>query len=518
MASVAELIKNESHPEVLRGLALFVVEQSSIMALEIEKLREEIKKKEVQKQIWLSQAIRTQLHKLQRQIFVNGRESLGQKKRNRRDDEDQLLLHAQSLTEGPADNEIEIPQENELHFAEGPEILALAQEKDPDLTADQAEVEEIDGFFETSTEITVTERIYKKVVHKRQKYRVKNKKSGRETIITAPGPLKLLPGCRYSVDFALSVVAGKFLNHMPYERQRRNMKRVGLSLPVITMYRLSEQVAVHAERVAEKIRDDIFAARHLAVHLDETRWPILSNHDDDGQMWILSNQAGSYYRFEPTRSGQIADELLKGFEGALLTDKYSGYLQFRDDPKREWGLCWAHARREFLALKESYPEEVSKVVAAMDDLFDLERVARTWSELKAIRQSQSKKKCEEIKGLLERVQSDFFDQDDFCKAARYVLSAWKEFTAFIDDVRLPLSNNDAERALRHAVLGRKNFNGSKTINGADTAAILYSVIESCKKVELDPVHYLKYVITENQNDREPLTPLAYAKGKRCRDG
>ena len=99
----------------------------------------------------------------------------------------------------------------------------------------------------------------------------------------------------------------------------------------------------------------------------------------------------------------------------------------------------------------------------------------------------------------------------FRSAANYALSAWKEFTAFLTDTRLPLSNNAAERALRHAVLGRKNFNGSKTINGADTAATLYTVIESCKKAELDPGDYMKYVIAENQADRKPLTPLKFAQ-------
>ena len=72
-------------------------------------------------------------------------------------------------------------------------------------------------------------------------------------------------------------------------------------------------------------------------------------------------------------------------------------------------------------------------------------------------------------------------------------------------------NGGRSRALRHAVLGRKNFNGSKTINGADVAATLYSVIESCKKVQLDPVDYMKYVICENDSGRDPLTPMNRAR-------
>jgi transposase len=517
VSSLEQLIKQEKNPEILRDLSLFILEQSTILAQDNERLKKEIAAKK-HHQEWLNSAVQFHLHKLQRRFFEHGRESLSkQRLRARGTDQDQLLMHAQSLA---GDNlakgeKFDLPKEDLLHFATEAEVIGFAKEKDQGLTEETAEIEEIPGFFETATEITITERTFKKVIHRRQKYRVKNKVTRKETIVTAAGPLKLLPGCRYSVDFALNIVAQKFMNHMPYDRQRKDMKRQGVHVPVMTMYRLSEQVGVHALGVVEEIRQDILRAKDLACHLDETRWPILSNHDDDGQMWILSNQAGSYYRFEPTRSGQVADELLKGFSGAVITDKYSGYLHFRKDKKLNWGLCWAHARREFLDLKVAYEDEVVKIVTLIDDLFDIERKARTWDELAQLRRVESAEKLEEIRGLLEEGRAEFFDQDDFCKATNYVLSAWKEFTAFKDDVRLPLSNNSAERALRHAVLGRKNFNGSKTINGADVAATLYTVIESCKKVELDPIDYMKYVITENHADRKPLTPLNRAKQLRA---
>jgi len=467
-------------------------------------------KKEAQRQEWLNSGIQAQLHKLRRRFFGHGREGL--KDRDRRDSEEQLLLHAQSLVGKPAKDEKSesLPSEEQPHFAEASDVVTLAKEKDPGLTAETAKIQEMNGFFETSTEVTITERTYKKVTHKRQKYKVTNTKTGKETIITAPGPVKLMPGCRYSVDFALEVVLSKFMNHMPYERIRRDMKRQSLKVPVMTMFRLSEFVALHMEGVAHDTRADIFNAKR-GVHLDETPWPILSDHDDDGQMWILSNQGGSYYRFEPTRSGSIADELLEGYRGPVITDKYSGYLHFRKIGHLVWGLCWSHGRREFLDLAEDYPEEVEKIVTAIDDLFAIERKASTWEELARLRKTDSVKKLAEIKALLHQVQADFFDKDELCKAANYILSAWTEFTAFVDNVEIPLSNNSAERALRHAVLGRKNYNGSKTINGADVAATLFTVIESCKKVELDPIHYMKYVITENHHDRKPLTPLNYAK-------
>lgn len=513
METVEQMLKNESNPEVLRGIALFINEQAQIIAEENKKLREERAKEEAEKQQWLNREIQTHLNKLRRRHFDRGRETVKSTVRDAKEDE--LLMHAQSLVGDVQDREAakNLPIEEIRYHDSVREVLSAAMKKDLALTPENSEISEINSLYETSSEITITERTYTRVIHKRVKYRVKNKETGKETIVAAHGPVKLLPGCRYSVDFSVSVVAAKFMNHLPYERQRKDMKRLGINVPVITMYRLSEQVALHLAGVAADIRQDIFSAA-LACHLDETRWPILSNHDDDGQMWVLSNQAGSYYRFEPTRSGKIADELLKSYSGPVLTDKYSGYLHFRNSAERIWGLCWSHARREFWDMRDVYPEEVERIVSLINKLFAIERKAKTWDQLKALRETESPKKLSELKELLEKYRADFFDRDDFCKSIHYVLSAWPEFTAFTKDIRLPLSNNDAERALRHVVLGRKNFNGSKTINGADTAATLYTVIESCKKAKLDPVTYMNYVITENHYDRLPLTPLNYAKSIR----
>lgn len=512
METIAQILKDEKDPEILREISLFILEQSRQLFEENARIKAMRAREEAKSQEFLSQSIAVHLHKLRRRLFATGRESLQSREHERRvDAQAELLLHAKSLA-GDAEGVVnsKLPLEDEMHYAELSEVIALAQKKDQKITAKTAQVDAMPGFFETATEITITERTFKQVLHKRQKYKVTNTVTKKETIVTAKGPVKLLPGCKYSVDFALSIVAGKFLNHLPCDRQRKELKRLGLRITTMTLTRLCEMVAVHMENTVDKIRENIFNA-NLACHLDETKWPILDKNSDNGQLWILANQAGSVYRFEPTRSGAIADELLKGFTGAVMTDKFSGYLRFRKDQKINWGLCWAHARREFFDLKESFPEAVTPVVKAMDELFDIEHEAKTWEQLSALRETKSKEKTEEIYTLLQAVRADFFNQDEICKAAHYVLSGWAEFTAFITDVRLPLSNNAAERALRHAVLGRKNFNGSKTINGADTAATLYSVIESCKKVQLDPVDYMKYVITENHNGREPLTPLAKAR-------
>src|SRR3989338_6972311 len=130
------------------------------------------------------------------------------------------------------------------------------------------------------------------------------------------------------------------------------MRRAGLNIPVSTLCRLETGVSFHLSEVVEKIREDILSTRHLAVGLDETGWPILNKKDSNGYFWIICNQAGSSYRFEPTRSGEVARELLENYEGAVVSDKFSGYLQFSKNKKINWGLCLAHARRDFVGLQE----------------------------------------------------------------------------------------------------------------------------------------------------------------------
>lgn len=412
MTDVAQMIKNETHPEVLREIALFIHAQSQLLAKENEQFRLEKAKEDALRQRWLNQAVEVHLKKLRRRFFDIGRESLGVSES--RHNEQELLMHAQSLTGELKAEEIseKLPIEIIQCFTSPAELIIQAQKKDPEISIANAEIVEINGLYEISSEIHITERTYVKQIHKRQKYRVKNKISGKEQILTSPGPIKLLPGSRYSIDFALSVVSDKFLNHLPYERQRQELLRAEVDVSVSTMYRLSEHVAVHLAEIAEKIREDVFKVP-LACHLDETPWPITSKQSDNGMMWTLSNQAGSYYRFEPTRSGKIADELLKGYTGPVITDKYSGYAHFKEN--RKWGLCWAHARREFFDLLDVYPEESTHVVKLIDQLFAIERKAKTWDQLKELRQPNRSKKQTKSKKYLKNIAQVFLIRMLFAK-------------------------------------------------------------------------------------------------------
>ncbi len=512
MEAAEELFHSIKDPETLRRMGLHLLDEIAKLNKVVAKSRNERDQKELEKQLWLDQAIKLNLHKLYRVAFGFGREVNKLRDRERLKTEKQLTLQTSSLVgmieEIKNDN---LPVEEKVHLQDEERLLErchLAGLVFKD--GDEIEITQVENLFEESFEITITKETFKKVQHKRAKYRAKNLTTGEEKMLTASGPAKLYAKCQFSIDFAVHIVTQKFLNALPYERQRRDIRRAGINVPVITLCRLETGVSAHLECVVEKIRNDILTTSHLAVGLDETKWPILNTKDSNGYFWILCNQAGSYYRFEPSRSGEVAMELLKGFSGSVVSDKFSGYLQFITNGKINWGLCLAHGRREFISLQETYPKECGAVIDLMDQVFKIEHTAKNWDQLALLRLEKSTPLMAALKEKLEEIQREFLPRDEMRKAAEYILSSWEQFTAFLKDVKLPITNNESERALRQAVLGRKNYRGSKTIDGADRAAILFTVVESCKKAELDPEDYIKYVITENHEGREPLTPLKLA--------
>lgn len=470
-----------------------------------------------QRQGWLDEAMRDQFHRLRKKFFGFGRETLKKKNRQVGHHQQKLNLHTKRVTQEAEDSK----KHNEINEQDN-EKAPLVKEHDFKREKLQEETDirglivgaedawqKMNGLYQESTEITVTERVYQKVVHRQAKYKLKDEfnDTGKEVIITAPGPAKLKPGCKYSIDFAVATAIDKYQYHLPLERQRRRMEEAGFSTDVKTLYRLCEYLAEHGDKVLPAIREEILSD-FCAAHLDESRWRLFDT-ETTGYMWILSNRAGSYFQFEPTRSGKIPEEMLKGHQGSVLTDGYGGYNPVKKNPNIRLGQCWSHARREFFERLEDYPTQCEQAIAIIDRLFEIEAKAETFEELGRLRATESKSTIDELREWCFKTRPQFLNDEGISKAIDYTLKFWKELTLFLKDLSVPLSNNDAERGLRGPILGRKNFNGSKTINGADTAATLYTLIETSKKVSVHPAEYLKYLVTENWYGRAPLTPKLF---------
>lgn len=514
MAQDISYLQHENNPEILRELVRFVLEDNERLNKKLNLALLANKKAE---QVELDLSARYSL--LRRDYFSQGREKLSNKNIDRaRDNASQaVLIHAESLVPAPKQKDIKaLPSETIHHTATNEELNEMLRSREPELAKDFcADFKEMASFVESSKEVTIVERKFIEIIHERQKYKttIVNPTSGeeKEVILAAPGPEKLLPGCTYGIELAVAVVVDKYLMHLPLERQRRQIHGQGLrNISVKTLWNLCWAVGEHLAPIANKIRLDILQ-NNLTVHADETPWPV-QGKDSNGQMWSISNMAGAYYAFEPTRSGKVIEEILEGFSGAVMSDGFAGYNRLKINPNIELSNCWSHVRRKFFDIAELNPNgPACEMVEMLDLLFSYERGVKTLEELKVVRQTRSAPLVAKIKSWMEEQTAQHLPESQMRKAIAYTFKLWQGLTLFLRDERVPLSNNDAERTLRHAVVGRKNFYGSKTIDGADLAATLYTVIESCKRVELEPRAFIEMAVRASARGEDPPSPLQYAR-------
>lgn len=497
---------DEEHPEVVRLMAKWMHEELIKTKKELKDLRAA---KEAEKQVEL---FKDQLLIFRKMIFGRGSERISDRSRT----EDQLLLHSHSLVPPIKEKQVEKLEEKFIEHGFTQEELK-AESKTREIANPSADQwEEIPKFYDESTEVTVVERQYKLEKHRRKKWKLKSEFSPeKEVIITAPGPAKLIPGCTYSIDFAVSVVSDKYISHMPLERQTREMQSLGLKkIHTKTLYNLCMAAGVHLEPLAEKIRREILESG-MCIHCDETPWPIQIKEQDDGYMWILANGTGSFYSFEPTRSGKVIERMVSEYKGPVLVDGYAGYNRLKAIDGITVAYCWAHARRKFTDIAENYPQEAEEILRIMGELFKIDRQAQTFAELEVLRREKSVKIIAEIKAWLEKPHEAARRGNHLQEAINYCVKHWAGLTLFLMDIRVPLTNNEAERTVRHAVMGRKNFYGSRTHNGADIAATLYTVIESCKKAEIDPRSFINQAVKLSARGEKVPTPLEYARLSRA---
>ena len=142
--------------------------------------------------------------------------------------------------------------------------------------------------------------------------------------------------------------------------------------------------SVHLEELTARSRNEILTSK-LCVHADETPWPIQIKEQDRGYMWVISNRAGTYYFFEPTRSGLAIKAVMKDYQGSFLADGIVGYNRLGKMDNIFLAYCWAHVRRKFFDIEKNFPAECKEILDLIDEIFADERKAETYGELKDLR-------------------------------------------------------------------------------------------------------------------------------------
>jgi len=352
---------------------------------------------------------------------------------------------------------------------------------------------------EDADEITVIEASYQVVTHRRQKYRC----TCNAAVVTAPGPAKLTPGGRYSPAFAVHVAESKYLDHLPLERQVRAMGRKGLEVDSQTLWDQLVALAKHLKPTYEALCKKALASDVL--FMDETHWQLM---DKEGShrwwTWCCASDNAVAYWIQDQRSQDAAGQVLGRYSGVLMSDGYAVYKALaRGSPGITPVHCWAHVRRKFIEAESSYPQACDKPIAWIAELYQVEREVprpprgapdEVTSGALALRQrlraERSREIIDELRTWAYATKPAALPQSVLAKAINYMLALWPGLTRFLDDTRVPLDNNAAERALRGVVVGRKNHYGSHSKRGAEVAAILYSLFETAKLVGVDPHRYV----------------------------
>ncbi len=341
-----------------------------------------------------------------------------------------------------------------------------------------------------------------------------------ETITQPPAPFHVTPRGFAGPNLLAMILFEKFGQHQPLNRQSERYWREGIDLSLST---LADQVGACTtvlQPLHALVERHVLAAERL--HGDDTTVPILAKGKTiKGHIWTYVRDdrpfggrappAALYYASRDRRH-EHPTRHLHDFAGILQADAYSGYNELYD-PARTQGaitaaLCWAHARRQFFELADiaanarrgrqaaAISPIALEAVKRIDALFDIERGfnGRSVEERLRVRREQSAPLVAALEAWLREQRSRLSRSSAVAEPIDYMLRRWDRFARFIDDGRICLTNNAAERALRGFALGRKSWLFAGSERGADRAAVMATLIMTAKLNDIDPQAWLADVL------------------------
>ena len=344
-----------------------------------------------------------------------------------------------------------------------------------------------------------------------------------ETITQPPAPFHVVPRGWAGPSFLAMLVFEKYGQHQPLNRQADRFAREGVPLSVST---LADQVGAAAFAllpVYRLIEAHILAGERL--HGDDTTVPVMAKgKTDTARLWVYvrderpfagADPPAALFHYTRDRRGEHPRTHLAAWSGILQADAYGGYNELyaagrQPGPVLEAG-CFAHARRKFFELadvegaarKKSRGERTgtvypiaSEAVQKLDTLFEIERSinGRSPPERLAVRREHSAPLMDDLRRWLELQLAKLSRNHDLAKAINYMLRRWPAFTRFLEDGRVCLSNNAAERALRCVPLGRKAWLFCGSDRGGERAAVFYTLIQTARLNDVDPQAWLADIL------------------------
>ena len=337
----------------------------------------------------------------------------------------------------------------------------------------------------------------------RRKFIPKDKTKKEECpFITAP--LSLLPLAKSYADATLlaELMIGKFAYHLPFYRQAKMFRSLGIDLPEST-------IAGWREGVADLLRPTYYRLLELImstdyIQADETTVPVINNEKKKtikGYLWMVRSPMtglAAFYYDHGSRAQKVALRLFKDFQGFIQSDGYAVYDSF----EAKKGICpigcWAHARRKFDEAKLEDKARSEYALTQIGLLYDIERIADeqqlAYEERADLRARMSYPLMQTFEKWMLAEMPKVMPKGRIAKALSYTYNIYHKLTRYHLDGRLRIDNNEGENQIRDITLGRKNWLFCGTDSSAEDAAVIYSMMACCKAADVDFRQWLVFFL------------------------
>lgn len=348
-------------------------------------------------------------------------------------------------------------------------------------------------------------RQWKVIQHVREKFSCR----ACEAINQPPAPSHPIARGRAGPKLLAHILFAKYGLHLPLNRQSDVYAREGIELDVSTLADWVGAAAATLMPLVDVIRSHVFAAER--IHADDTTVPVLAKGKTrTGRLWTYVRDDRPFGGPDPPaamffssrdRGGEHPEQHLAGYAGLMQADAYAGFSKLYEAGRKGGAIveaaCWAHGRRKFFDLARlSKAPIAAEAVKRIDALFAIEREINGLApqDRQRVRQEHSRPLLIELQTWLREQRAKLSKNSDTTKAINYIISRWDAFTRFVDDGRLCMSNNAAERELRAVAVGRKNWTFAGSDEGARRAAAIYTLIATAKLNDTDPQAWLADVL------------------------
>ena len=374
------------------------------------------------------------------------------------------------------------------------------------------------GMTEDSERLTVIPKKF--IVERIKRHKYECQKCHAE-LVTSPNLPRIKEGSAYGDDLIIDVAVSKYDYLLPVERYVRMAKDFGVAnLPTQSLIETTHYLADFLTPLYKELKTEVQAAEVL--HADETPHRMLEGDKKSNWfLWGFSNAKASYFELHGTRSGEVASDFLsQACSRYLMSDVFSGYKKATADanvirhqshlPLIETLYCNAHARRKFKESSDSFPAESGYFIEKYEEIYHIDGKAKAHSE------DEQKKARDEIRLIMEVMKQraleiliQYPEKSSLGKALGYFIKNFDGLSRFTTHTHLPIDNNIQERQMRNPVIGRKTWYGTHSKRGAQTAAILFSIIESCKLNKLNSNEYIEAQVKNLQQGLPLQTPSKY---------